>query len=133
MHPFCIGLPRSVKICSTRWSYAQAFIILLVNSELLSVNISFGRLRNNPIRFRTADTLRPVMGLPTSNARHSRVTSSMTVRIRMIELHLVLSLTKSIDQRALISVIVHSGIPRFSYFFFLLRFWSVSPAFLYSR
>lgn len=65
----------------------------------------------------TAETLFLVMELSTSNARHSRVALSITVKTRMWFTERVQSETKSIDHLEFADSVVLSGIPRFSYFF----------------
>ena len=54
-----------------------------MNSKPLSVRISLGRLRSSIIRLSTAATRFLVIELSTSNARHSRVASSITFKTRM--------------------------------------------------
>ena len=133
MYPFCVGLPGSVNICFIWWSYHQPLSALDMNSDPLSVNISFESPLNNCFFIKTAHTCLPVNELSTSKAMHSLVVSSMTVKIRILLLYEVLTKTKFIDHLVLAIKLSFFSILLCSYFFFLLRCLIDNPACLYNR
>ncbi len=85
--PFCIGLPRAMKCQGTPVSSLQASIAFEVNSVPWSLTIKPGLPRRAISAISSRATRRPEIEVSTTAAKHSFVTSSITLKIDLARRH----------------------------------------------